>query len=1163
MSEFDAGTIISHYRIENLIGSGGMGTVYKAFDLNLERHVALKLMHPQIASVREFRERLKNEARAAANLDHPSIVQIYNFNETEDGNLFVAMEYLRDGSLREHLQRTRARGAFLDIALALQITIEIAEALDHAHHAQGQQVIHRDVKPGNIILKRLERSEKAGFAPFRAVLTDFGLVQVINSARVTNMGITMGTPLYMSPEQCEGLDLDGRSDLYSLGVVFYEMLAGRPPFNFSSLSQAISAHVRERYPNPIRDYRPDMPPLLEALVAQAMEKDPNKRFRTGKAMADALRAAFFSISDTPTRFWHSKSLEETGTLALSPPDEQTELVIRSLDAEGHVHVVDRYPLNDAIYKIGRKDDNSIVLGDDAVSRHHAQLEHTPAGWIIRARSSVNGTFLNGRRLRPDEPMILKPGEPIRMGPYELWINTPQTPIAEPEPGEAVTFSPAEPFLTQEPLTEPPPVTRERVRQPFGLFLDRDSAEVDPGQTIEFVAEVVNRTDASDRVRLDIQGISASWVELPRFATVEAGERIELPFSIRPPRSADVEHGIYTIDVALISQHHPDADVVVESRLTVRPFESFETSLAPRTFDLPETIEVNILNKGNASATYSVTARESDGLIAFTGETGRVRVEPNQTVTVQMLVEGQSGVLGRGASEIPFEIDVRAESGGVQTLHGTAQQGRGVMGYLLPAVLTVLGIALLAACLMFSGRMLESINVRGATPTRRSAFAAAATNTPDSGGVPTILATAPLTGTLTSGDPNDPDGDGLSNEQERLLGTDPNNRDSDGDGLSDGEELGVTATDPNKTDTDNDGLSDWAEVNTTRTNPRNSDTDGDGISDGVELTNGTNPLVSNNTAPTNTPLAPLPTSVLPTNTAIVVTPTPLPVTNTPVIIVASPTNTPIVVTPTPLPATNTPVIVTPTNTPIIVVPTDTPNSYPGPTNTPFLTVAPPASATPTTPLATKTPTPVTPTSTTDAVTPTNVPIPPTQTLPTQSLICQPLAPAIDGVITGGEWDNASVGSMSVDALSGADLFGFTDGNMLYFAFEVADDTNEGTDSVRLYLDLNANGGDPDSADRQLLVGRDGVQQFSLGSGTNSDGNTWTLGSVPDDWEISAVADDGVIWSVEIGVPTSDTSAAFGMMGETLFTNTGLAAYPSGAVGSTLSTWRFSQPQAPCP
>lgn len=1178
MSELDPGTIISHYRIENLIGSGGMGTVYKAFDLNLERHVALKLMHPQIASVREFRERLKNEAKAAANLDHPSIVQIYNFNETEDGNLFVAMEYLRDGSLREHLQRTRSRGAFLDIALALQITIEIAEALDYAHHVEGRAIIHRDVKPGNIILKRLERSEKAGFAPFRAVLTDFGLVQVINSARITNMGITMGTPLYMSPEQCEGLDLDGRSDLYSLGVVFYEMLAGRPPFNFSSLSQAISAHVRERYPNPVRDYRPDVPPLLEALVAQALEKEPEKRFQSGKAMADALRAAFFSISDTPTRFWHSQPLEETGTLALSPPDEQTELVIRSLDVDGHVHVIDRYPLRDAIYKIGRKDDNSIVLGDDAVSRHHAQLEHTPAGWIIRARSSVNGTFLNGRRLRPDEPMILKPGEPIRMGPYELWINTPQTPIAEPEPGEAVTFSPAEPYTEYEPATEPSAARQERVRQPFGLFLDRDSAEVDPGQSIELLAEVVNRTAESDRVRLDVQGIPASWVDLPRFTTVEGGERIELPFSIRPPRSADVEHGTYTFDVALISQHHPESDVAVESRLTVHPFESFETSLAPRTFDVPETIEVNILNKGNAPAIYSVTARESDGIISFTGETGRVRVEPNQTVTVQILVEGQRRVFGSGGiGDIPFEIDVRAEGGGVQTLHGTAQQGRGFLGYLTPFLLVVLGIAVLGACGVFSQRMLTTILSRGPTPTTRAAFVGVSTDTPNPNGVATVPITVTVTNTVTTGDPNDPDGDGLSNEQERQLGTDPTNPDSDGDGLSDGEELSVTATNPTNPDSDNDTLNDWIEINTTRTDPNNRDTDNDGIADGVEVTNGTDPLVPNNVAATNTPIAP-PTGIPPTNTAIVVTPTPIPATNTPIIVVATatntpiivtptlvnPTNTPIIVTPTPIVASPTPIIVTPTpvnptNTPIIVVPTETGTAYPVPTDTPFLTVVPPETPTVIPTLSTKTPTPTTP----PVDTPTSVPIQPTQPLPTQSLICQPLAPTLDGTLAGGEWNNATIGSMSVNALSGADLLGFTNGNMHYFAFEVADDSDENTDSVRLYLDLNANGGDPDSADRQLLIGRDGSQQFSLGSGTNSDGNTWTLATVPGDWQISAVSDDGIIWSVEIGVPTSDASAPFGMMGETLFTGTGLAQYPPNAASGTLSTWRFAQPQAPCP
>jgi eukaryotic-like serine/threonine-protein kinase len=204
-------TIAQRYRVDALLGDGGMGAVYRAYDVNLDRPVALKLMHAHFARQPEFQSRFTREAQTIAQLDHPSIVRVYDFGKSEAG-LYLSMEYLSGGSLRAHLQRLQMQKKYLPLVQTFQIGVQMAEAL---HYAHGKGIVHRDVKPGNIILKKLARPDEAGELPFRAVLTDFGLVKLLEGDRMTQSGTALGTPTYMSPEQCYGEKIDGRSDLYS------------------------------------------------------------------------------------------------------------------------------------------------------------------------------------------------------------------------------------------------------------------------------------------------------------------------------------------------------------------------------------------------------------------------------------------------------------------------------------------------------------------------------------------------------------------------------------------------------------------------------------------------------------------------------------------------------------------------------------------------------------------------------------------------------------------------------------------------------------------------------------------------------------------------------------------------------------------------------------
>ena len=260
------------YTVERPLGRGGMATVYLAHDRKLDRPVALKVLHPELATAIGV-ERFLREIGTAAGLNHPLILPLHDSGEA--GHLlYYTMPYLEGETLRSRLTRERQ----LSIEDAVSVTGDVAEALAYAH---SRGVVHRDIKPENIL-----------FSAGRAVVADFGIARAVTVARLelTGTGVAIGTPAYMSPEQAGGAAaIDGRSDLYSLGCVLYEMLAGRPPFEGPTV-QAVIARLSIDPPPPIRTVRPSVPVALECAVLKALAKVPADRFATALQFADAVRA---------------------------------------------------------------------------------------------------------------------------------------------------------------------------------------------------------------------------------------------------------------------------------------------------------------------------------------------------------------------------------------------------------------------------------------------------------------------------------------------------------------------------------------------------------------------------------------------------------------------------------------------------------------------------------------------------------------------------------------------------------------------------------------------------------------------------------------------------------------------------------------------------------
>ncbi|HVB63848.1 MAG TPA: protein kinase, partial [Nitrolancea sp.] len=370
------GQIIGNYQIEALLGTGGMGQVFRARHLQLHRAAAFKVLHPQYASDPTFQARFVQEARTVASMIHPNIIEIYDFGQHDDW-YYLIMELIGDGSLRSLLAEQQEAGTPLPLWLGLDLVRQAADGLAYAH---AQSMVHRDIKPDNLLLTRAVVASEFG-NPYQVKVSDFGLAKLAEGGMQTMQGQTMGTPAYMSPEQCQALALDGRSDIYSLGIVLYEVVTGVVPFATKGLSDAVYKHLYTEPPPP-RQVRPDLSPELQEVILRCLKKTPAERFSTATELSRQLQSLVRSL--------HSGVAgQQTAVPSLTAAPSATPPATRPAVERVGLQVAferERQMLTPGQPEMVRV---TISSGDNGAREIDLDLKDVPASWLPASSATVS------------------------------------------------------------------------------------------------------------------------------------------------------------------------------------------------------------------------------------------------------------------------------------------------------------------------------------------------------------------------------------------------------------------------------------------------------------------------------------------------------------------------------------------------------------------------------------------------------------------------------------------------------------------------------------------------------------------------------------------------------------------------------------------------------
>lgn len=705
------GQSLGRYKIVKLLGEGGMGAVFRATDVTLQRDVAIKIMHPHMARDANFRERFLQEARTAARLDHPSIVQVHDFGQ-EGSLLYIVMNFIKGANLRDMLDDLKAQNTWVPLTEAIGIVNHIALAMEYAHR---QGVLHRDLKPSNIMIE----PEPTDELPYRPVLTDLGLARLMQGQRITQAGLSMGTPTYMSPEQAAGQSTDARSDVYSLGIMLYELAVGRPPFVISSITEAIRYHTQEPPPPP-RSINPDLPVRLEQIILKALVKDPDQRWPNAAALAEALGDFL------PKRARGGAPAKTQATPEVPTPTSQPEVTAvqagagvslltqyqQSLDQPRGESILQEFgqssvnkdtiqirmpdgstrdvPFAGASMTVGRVDGNAIVLNTNMVSRQHARIDFDGTNYKVTDLNSTNHSFIGNTQLLPGVPEIWMPNQPLRVG--DVWMRIVRASEEAPMGTEVGAVSGVGGGHRAAGGAGAHILRTSTGGGQVGVVMDESVLTVEPGSSVTTGVLLLNQGSVVDHFQTVIEGLPAQWLDLPAVVQLMPGQQQQVTFTIHPPKTFQSRAGRYNFTVGVVSRNNPNQRVDVRGTLTVLPFSQFQSQLHPQKINAGKTVKVTVNNQGNIQEAFVVSGEDRADALTFEPQQVRIGAPEGQTASAEIRIHaGKRPLLGR-TQTYPFTMQI--SQGKVQPqIHAGELVNKPIIPAWVPPIVITLALVL--------------------------------------------------------------------------------------------------------------------------------------------------------------------------------------------------------------------------------------------------------------------------------------------------------------------------------------------------------------------------------------------------------------------------------------------------------------------------------------
>jgi serine/threonine protein kinase/uncharacterized cupredoxin-like copper-binding protein len=616
------GKTLGHYRLEGVLRTGSTGQMFKGYDTLNSRPAAIKVLQPTglgTALKADFLEKV----RRLGSLKHPHIVEVFEVGEEND-NVFLAMEFISGGSLSTLLQRNTRGNTTLDLAVAIGLMYQAADAMAYAHK---NGIVHGDLNPENMLVNPAQGS---GSRAYNLKVGDFGLSKLSADRAMSFDDLVIGSPAYMSPEQCQGLPLTAAADLYSLGIVIYETLTNVLPFEVKNLGEAAIKHLYSAPRSP-REVRPEIPYELEGLIMRLLAKNPNDRHASTDEVRDALQGILERIEPqgpTPTLVLPGVGSEPKPPNIAALPDTSESSRVTLADQSGRIIKVFAIP-SEGI-RLGRTEQNDIQLDSEMVSRYHLRIDTKDGRTLVTDLGSSNGTMMDGAKLDTQRPNSWAFRSVLHVGPFWLRLEAP------------TAISP---------------------KNQIGLVLAEEKLTVIPGQAGVLRLTVGNMGRIVDHFTFSADGIPAAWLHGPENPVqLNPGSQAPVILSIVVPRSSEAVAGTRAVTVRAHSREHPEANANAAVALTITPFAMSSLSLKPnkRTIRRSAQFVASLKNQGNTALDYYLQTEEEEPRLSFHFSEPVISLEPGQSRDVTLKTTAPLKILG-APQQRPFTLSARTSS----------------------------------------------------------------------------------------------------------------------------------------------------------------------------------------------------------------------------------------------------------------------------------------------------------------------------------------------------------------------------------------------------------------------------------------------------------------------------------------------------------------------